>query len=413
MSAPDDLLKLADNAFVAAWRTMSTEDRDQLLPEIRGACYRRYRKLTPWVEFSTREADRVILDLAGFDEADSVRLVCGSDLQPEPIDWLWEGYLAKGKLHVIAGSPGTGKTTLAMELAATISVGRKWPDGSEALSGNVLIWSGEDDPADTLLPRFLAMGGDPSKVFFIEDVVRRERQRSFDPSKDFPALETRISQIGSVQAVIVDPIINAVAGDSHKNAETRRALQPIVDLASRHAIAAIGISHFSKGTAGRDPVERVTGSLAFGALARVVFACAKTSEQVEFEKRLFVRAKSNIGPDGGGFRYTLDQVPVPECTGIEASKVIWGAYVDGSARDLLATAESDGIKIRGTATQEAENYLIAILKAGEISYREIAQRATEEGISMKALRLAREKLRVAVRRRGYGNELRSYWSLPN
>lgn len=392
---------------------MTTEDRDRLSPEVRGTCYSRYRKLTPWVESATKAAERAAVKFTGSEEPESVRVICGADLKPEPIDWLWEGYLAKGKLHVMAGSPGTGKTTLAMELAATISRGRKWPDGGMAQLGNVLIWSGEDDPADTLLPRFLAMGGDPSRIYFIEDIVRDGIKRSFDPSRDFHALESKVCEIGDVQAVIVDPIINAVAGDSHKNAETRRALQPIVDLAARLGIAAIGISHFSKGSAGRDPVERVTGSLAFGALARVVFACAKSSGQDESEERLFVRAKSNIGPDGGGFSYTLDQVPVPECPGIEASKVIWLGYVDGSARELLATAEADGPENRGSATRAAEVYLLAILENGEIPYREIAERAASEGYSSKALRLAREKLKVTVRREGFGASQRSYWALPN
>ncbi|MBX3619078.1 MAG: AAA family ATPase [Rhizobacter sp.] len=413
MSAADVLLNLSDNAFAAAWRRMTDEERDRLPAEVRAACYRRYRQITPWVESRMSVAGQAVVDKSRPDKTDSVRLICGADLQPEPIDWLWEGYLARGKLHVVAGSPGTGKTTLTMELAATISVGRTWPDGSGAQAGNVLIWSGEDDPADTLLPRFLAMGGDPSRIFFIEDVVREGRQRSFDPSRDFPALETKVSQIGDVQAVIVDPIINAVAGDSHKNAETRRALQPIVDLAARHNIAAIGISHFSKGTAGRDPVERVTGSLAFGALARVVFACAKSSDQGDLEGRLLVRAKSNIGPDGGGFRYRLNQVPIPEFPGIAASKVIWGDFVEGSARELLAAADAEGTEKRGSTTREAEEYLRAVLKNGAVPYREIVEQAAKEGFSAKALRLARVKLNIVVRRAGFGEELRSYWALPN
>lgn len=86
---------------------------------------------------------------------DGVMLTCGADLTPEPISWLWPGWLAQGKLHILAGAPGQGKTTIAQSFAATITTGGRWPDGQWCKPGNVLIWSGEDDPADTLLPRLL------------------------------------------------------------------------------------------------------------------------------------------------------------------------------------------------------------------------------------------------------------------
>jgi RecA-family ATPase len=101
-----------------------------------------------------------------------------------------------------------------------------------------------------------------------------------------------------VALLIVDPIVSAVMGDSHKNGEVRRGLQPLVDLAARHACALIGITHYSKGTTGRDPLERVTGSLAFGAVARVVMGTAKPTGPGE--PRRLVRAKSNLEPYGGG-----------------------------------------------------------------------------------------------------------------
>ena len=104
--------------------------------------------------------------------------------------------------------------------------------------------------------------------------------------------------------------MNAVAGDSHKNTETRRALQPLVELAASANAALLGITHFSKGTAGREPIERITGSIAFGALARVVMVAGKEAEKEDDDtppRRFLARAKSNIGPDEGGFAYELQQ----------------------------------------------------------------------------------------------------------
>ena len=98
---------------------------------------------------------------------------------------------------------------------------------------------------------------------------------------------TKIKQF--LALLIVDPIVSAVATDSHKNGEVRRGLQPLVDLAAAQGCALLGITHYSKGTAGRDPLERVTGSVAFGALARLVFGTAKPTE--EGAPRRMVRAK--------------------------------------------------------------------------------------------------------------------------
>lgn len=86
----------------------------------------------------------------------TVVLTCGADLTPEPVQWLWPDWLALSKFHLLARAPGQGKTTIAMGMAATVTIGGRWSDGSQCAAGNVLIWSGEDDYTDTLLPRLIA-----------------------------------------------------------------------------------------------------------------------------------------------------------------------------------------------------------------------------------------------------------------
>ncbi|PPU91324.1 AAA family ATPase [Xanthomonas albilineans] len=126
--------------------------------------------------------------------------------------------------------------------------------------------------------------------------------------------------------LVIDRIVSAVAGDSHKNAEVRCGLQPLVDLARNQGCALLGITHFTKGMACREPVERITGSLAFGALARLVMVTAITqARDGEVAKRFLALAKSNIGPDGGGYVYDLQQMELHDFQGIIASSVRWYA----------------------------------------------------------------------------------------
>ena len=271
---------------------------------------------------------------------DSVVLTCGTDLTPEPYRWLWQYWLAMGKLHILAGAPGQGKTTIALAMAATITIGGRWPDGSRCAAGNVLIWSGEDDPADTLVPRLMAAGADRARCYFIEGARRDGEVVPFDPARDLGQLLEAIEKIGGISLLVIDPVVSAVTGDSHKNTEVRRALQPLVDLAAKCDCAVLGITHFAKGGQGTDPAQRVVGSVAFTAVARVVMVAAKVKGDEEGQDtRILARSKSNIGPDDGGFQYHLEQSePLP---GIHASHIAWGKAVEGTARELL-TDPDDG-----------------------------------------------------------------------
>jgi hypothetical protein len=340
----------------------------------------------------------------------AVQITCATDIKPKPIDWLWEGWLARGKLEVFAGAAGTGKTTIAISLAATISNGGSFPDNSRSPVGNVLIWSGEDSPEDTLVPRLIAAGADLSRVHFIGDVKHGDQIRSFDPAKDIAALNHAAEGIDNISMLIVDPIVNAVAGDSHKNGEVRRALQPLVDFGGKMSCAVLGISHFSKGTGGKEPLERVTGSLAFGALARIVLATSKITEG-ETSKRIFCRAKSNIGLDDGGFEYTLEQKEIEGCPGLSSSYVVWGEPVKGSARELLAEPEVENAD--GSNDHSVASWLQNLLKdeGGSLDRRDVMKAAHAMGYKERTVHRAREKIGVLAQPIGFGKDKRSIWSI--
>ena len=333
-----------------------------------------------------------------------VQLVQASQLKIVPIRWLWPGWLARGKFHVLAGAPGTGKTTIAMAVAATCSVSGKFPDGTQCRGGNTIIWTGEDDPGDTLAPRLLASGADLSRVYFINGTTERGELRSFDPARDVHTLLAQAQVIGNIALLIVDPVVSAVAGDGHKAGDVRRGLQPLVDLAAALDCAAVGITHFSKGTAGRDPLERVTGSQAFGALARVVIVAAKDTAEAGDDapaRRFIARAKSNIGPDGGGFDYCLEQSELAGHPGLIASYVTWGAAIEGTARELLGAAEVN--ELDGDDKNERDDavvFLESLLADGPVAVKTIKADAMGAGHAWRTIERAKKKAGVIAQKAG-------------
>jgi putative DNA primase/helicase len=338
-----------------------------------------------------------------------VELIEASSLVVKPIHWLWPGWLARGKLHVLAGAPGTGKTTISMELAACVSSGRSLPGGFTPKRGRVLIWSGEDDPSDTLVPRLKAAGADLSKIRFVGDIKAGSERNAFDPSRDVPKLVEAVGNDLDVALIVVDPIVSAVPGDSHKNAEVRRGLAPLVDLATRLDAALLGITHYSKGTQGRDPLERVSGSLAFGAVARVVWGTVKQqADEGQPSSLMLARAKSNIGPDGGGFVYAYEQVEVPGSPGVLASRVVWGAPVEGSARELLSEVDADDEGMEG---RDAAEWLRDLLADGPIEVKAIRKQGDDSGFSWRTLQRAMRRAGVVSKRGGFG--LPATWSLAS
>jgi putative DNA primase/helicase len=342
------------------------------------------------------------------DNAPRIELRCGSDIRSVPIRLLWPGWLARGKLHILAGAPGTGKTTVALALAAAVTRGGSWPSGTSAPVGNVLIWSAEDDAADTMMPRLRAAGADASRIFIVGDYSDGMDKRAFDPAADIDLLEQEAERIGNVVLLIADPVVSAVTGDSHKNTEVRRALQPIVDLASRLDAAVLGITHFSKGGAGKDPAERVTGSIAFGALPRVVMVTAKrTDAEAGNDARLLARAKSNIGPDGGGFAYALEQV---EHDGLSASVVRFGAALDGSAKELLGDAEGEADDDAGEQ-HDAADWLRDVLLTGPMPVKDVKRHANDSGFAWRSAQRAMRRAGVESKRGGFGQ--RATWRLAS
>jgi len=327
-----------------------------------------------------------------------------SDIQAKPIHWLWKGRFARGKVSMIAGNPGLGKSQVTASIAAKVSTGGVWPvDGALCELGNVVILNAEDNPEDTLRPRLEAAGANLSRVFILDAVTDgtvtngSENRRGFNLKVDLSRLGEMLEEIGGAALIIIDPI-TAYLGttDSHKNAEIRALLSPLAGLAANHEAAVVCVSHFNKNSSG-EALMRVTGSLAFVAAARAAFVVTKDLEQDV--RRLFLPLKNNLGNDQTGLAFTVESVQLESLQGpIETSRVLWqpGA-VTTTAQEAMAPQEIG--EERGDL-DDAKDFLRNLLAEGPVPTKQIQKDAEGAGYAWRTIQRAKKLLGVTAKKEG-------------
>jgi DNA-binding transcriptional ArsR family regulator len=269
-----------------------------------------------------------------------------SDISPEPINWLWKNRIAIGKLTIYAGDPGLGKSQGTLDLAARVSQGKAFPDGSPCMLGDTIILSSEDDPGDTIRPRLDALEADVSRIAIIKG--ERAPDGSSKPM-NLLKVSTFMDAINQIREkghdfhlLIVDPLDGFLdGGDSNSNEEVRAALDGLCSLAERERFSIVGIKHLNKSKG--DAAYRVGGSIAFTAKARSVWIFTKDRET---DRCLFLPQKNNLGPGGGGFQYSIQPRDIG---GIIAPFISWEGPADDDIQDVLNTQRPE----RAAPEQEA------------------------------------------------------------
>lgn len=326
-----------------------------------------------------------------------------SQIESKAINWLWPGRIAKGKVSMIVGNPGLGKSQVCASLASVVSNGGAWPvDRTSAELGSVVILSAEDDPEDTIRPRLEAAQANLEKIFIL-DAIRTEREgeigrRGFDLTMDIKRLGALLHELGDAAMVIIDPITAYLGdADSHKNAEVRALLAQLADMAATQRVAVLAVSHLTK-SSGMDALLRVQGSIGFAAAARAVWGVAKDKENPS--RRLFMPLKNNLGTDISGFAYSVEGIRLQE-SDIETSHVMWENQAITMTVDEVFGESNLGYDEK-SALSDAKLFLVDLLRNGPLDSKQIEADARGAGHSMTTLRRAAKDLRLRIAKDGFG-----------
>ena len=337
---------------------------------------------------------------AGAQRAPSVILVRTSDIVPEKVEWLWQGFIASGRLTGLVGYPGLGKSQVGIDLAAVVSTGRDFPGGaSNREAGHVIILAAEDHLADTIVPRLIAAGADQDRVHVVKAVKEGDSERPFNLSADLVRLE-REHDLRRVKLVVIDPV-SSYLGSANRNAgrDVRTILDRLASFAAKRELAVLTVSHLNK-SSGASAITRIMGSTEWVAVPRAVFL---VTEEAGTSRRLFLPLKNNLAPDRLGYAFRIEDRTVAD--GIKTSAVVWEHDpVTITADEALAAAAKNK-----KASSAAVDFLEQLLRDGPVDQTEIVRLGKEAGFSEKNLRMARENLGVKSKKEGFGAEGKWVW----
>lgn len=299
----------------------------------------------------------------------NLRLINMKDVEVESVEWLFYPFIPYGKITIIQGDPGEGKTTLVLQIIASLTKGTSVLEDKETEPINVIYQTAEDGLADTIKPRLLKANADCSRVLVIDD-------------RDIPLtmLDIRLEQaIAETKArlVVLDPIQGFLGTgvDMHRANEIRPVMKHISELAEKYKCAIILIGHMNKCSMGKS-TYRGLGSIDFQAAARSVLIVGRIKDEPEV--RVVCQTKNSLAPEAKSIAFRLS-----EENGFE-----WIGEYDVAADDLLSGTA------KGTKKQTAMDFLETILSGGQMQQTAIMQLAEEKGISQKTLRNAKEALDI-------------------
>jgi hypothetical protein len=315
-------------------------------------------------------------------------IVALSQVAPESLRWLSPGRLAAGKITVIDGDPGLGKSTLLSEFAARISRGDPLPGGEAAPPRLVVIMSAEDDLYDTIRPRIDAAGGDPRRVIAFATLPDNPTSGTLGAIPDHVYVLEEIIARTKAALLVIDPLVAFLSRGHNANSDqgVRRAFHSLRGLAERTGVAIVAVRHLNK-SPGANPLYRGGGSIGIIGAARCELLLAPDPDDPE--RRILASTKGNLGRPPPSLAFRLVAAP-----GSHVARVVWDGESQWTADQLLRETAS-GATLRSLLA-EAREWLSASLADGPRSAGDILREARDAGIGRDILYAARKIERVMI-----------------
>jgi hypothetical protein len=328
-----------------------------------------------------------------------------SSVESQKIEYLIPEIIPLGMITSLVSQEGEGKSTLASNITAHITVGRTWPYAPNEPNpkAHVIIFSHEEDISRVLKPRLIANGADLERVIAGESFVKIKggKEESFSIEHNVPELDALIEEFPETRLIIFDPITSYSTCNENSNSEVRKALKPLVDLAARRNVAVLALTHLNK-KIDLGMINRTIGSRAWSAVPCIIWGIR--TEQVEDEDGskidtdncFLANIKCNIGPKPRAFKFSIG----------EGGKVTW------SEERIVMSLDNDN-RVKTNQTEKAVKWLKEFLRSGVMTSTAIFEAGKQEGFSERVLNLAKDKLKIKPDRIGFGRGGGWWWELPN
>jgi len=338
-------------------------------------------------------------------------LVRASEIECTAINWLWPQRIVGDGLTIITGLPGISKSLISVDVAARVSTGGKWPDGTgHAPQGSVILFGAEDDAGKVVVPRLAAAGADLSRIHVCQGTLIEDEDDEANDELAAVILERHIGElrdaldeVADCRLIVFDPLPDYIAADENKSAEVRAALVPLAKLAQERNVAVVAVLHQNKKN-DLTTVQRISGSGAFAQVARVVLAIRTHPDDVEKEsdrRRVMIVSKSNYGERNVGQAYEIET----RSNGCPA--LVWHAGTLTMDADEIARRPTGG-RDHEARRSEAVDALRDMLAAGEQNAATVIETLQDSGLGRRQIDYAAATLNVVKTKAKDG----WYWRLP-
>ena len=313
-----------------------------------------------------------------------------SSVNTSEVSWLWYPYIPYGKLTLIQGDPGDGKSSLALKIASILSVGGRMPDGSKISEPvNIIYQCLEDDTSDTIKPRLENYGADTSKIAFLSDNI--SPVASFDDDTLLNAIQKMNAKL-----LILDPIQSFFNKDfDYRNVGMVRVyLNKLAVIGAKTGCAIILIGHLNKNESGKN-IYRGLGSIDIPAISRSILQVGRLRE--DSKVRIIRHVKSSLAPEGGTFGFEIDDI----------NGISWIGDIDleNESEDIIGQSTC----CYGEKTNTVKNLLVEWLESEDLPYNEIIVRMNKYNVSLRTIKMVKKELGICSIRKSDG----WYWHLPD